>query len=60
MEGKTSSVEEEMDYKIEKAAFTLCGNEGDNTLTWSQVKMCEVKFQNIYFFNLRKHRYQHK
>ena len=52
MEGKAISVKEDMYYKIEKAAFTLCGNEGDNTLTWSQVEMCEVKFPIIHFFNL--------
>ena len=34
--------DEEMDYKIEKAAFTLCDNEDDNALTWDEVELCEV------------------
>ena len=32
-----------MDYKIEKAAFALCSNEDDNSLTWDEVNLCEVK-----------------
>ena len=31
-----------MDYKIEKAAFALCGNEDDYALTWDEVVLCEV------------------
>ena len=41
--------DEEMDYKIEKAAFTLCGNENDNALTWDEVEMCEVSSINKCF-----------
>ena len=36
------SMDEEMAYKVEKASFTLCDNEGDNALTWDEVEMCEV------------------
>ena len=42
MEDGTMEEDEEMDYKIEKAAFTLCDNEDDNALTWDEVMMCEV------------------
>ena len=51
MEGKEMLEEEEMNYKIEKAAFTLCGNEGDATLTWNQVEMCEVCYINLGFLD---------
>ena len=54
MEGKEmleEEEEEEMNYKIEKAAFTLCGNEGDATLTWNQVEMCEVCYINLGFLD---------
>ena len=44
MEGKAISVKEDMDYKIEKAAFTLCGNEDNNALTWGQGEIWEVRF----------------
>ena len=40
--------DEEMDYKIEKAAFTLCDNEDDNALTWDEVEMCEVSIMSNY------------
>ena len=42
MEDGTMEEDEEMDYKIEKAAFTLCDNEDDNALTWDEVMTCEV------------------
>ena len=43
------SMDIEMAYKIEKAAFTLCDNEGDNALTWDEVEKCEVSIMiNIY------------
>ena len=40
------SMDEEMAYKVEKASFTLCDNEGDNALTWDEVGMCEVSTMN--------------
>ena len=36
------SMDEEMAYKVEKAAFTLCDDESDNALTWNEVEKCEV------------------
>ena len=36
------SMDMEMAYKVEKAAFTLCDNDGDNALTWNEVEKCEV------------------
>ena len=49
MDGESMEEDEEMDYKIEKAAFTLCGNENDNALTWDEVEMCEVSSINKCF-----------
>ena len=46
MDSETMEEDEEMDYKIEKAAFTLCNNEDDNALTWDEVMMCEVSAIN--------------
>ena len=43
---ETMDEDEEMDYKIEKAAFTLCDNEDDNALTWDEVMTCEVSTMN--------------
>ena len=42
MDGESMEEDEEMDYKIEKTAFTLCDNEDDNALKWDEVEMCEV------------------